>query len=64
MVENWGSLQPHKRLGFAARCVGVLLEMGTSVNCSPQLEGAGIFQPGVYRGIKTNQFGIKFFFWL
>ena len=35
--------------------------MDTSVNCSPQLEGAGTFQPGVYRGIEMNQFCIKFF---
>ena len=35
--------------------------MDTSANCSPQLEGAGIFQPGVYRGIEMNQFCNKFF---
>ena len=60
MVENGENLHPHERLGIVERCVGVLAEMDTSINCSPQLEGAGIFQPRVYRGIEMNQFNIKF----
>ena len=57
---EWGKLASSRKVGIVTRCVGVLAEMDTSINCSPQLEGAGIFQPGVNRGIEMNQFDIKF----